>query len=100
MSATARKARFLGLSRAASAFAMSPRRVAHRLDVVAVGIEDERAVVVRMIMRADPWRAVVPAACRERRAIERINRRAVLGDNGHVHRLVEFACPGDPEIRL
>src|SRR5262249_38358736 len=40
----------------------SGRRVANRLDIVAVGIEHEGAVVVRMIVRPHPRRAVVLAA--------------------------------------
>jgi hypothetical protein len=39
--------------------------VADRLDVVAVGIEHEGAVVIGVIMRADPGRAVVASAGRE-----------------------------------
>jgi hypothetical protein len=40
--------------------------VADRLDIVAVGIEHEGAVIVRMIMRADAGRAVVAAAGSDR----------------------------------
>jgi len=39
------------------------RRVAHRFDVVTVGIEHERAVIARMIMLTDARRAVVAPAC-------------------------------------
>jgi hypothetical protein len=41
--------------------------MAHGLDVVAVGIEDEGAVVGRVVMRADAGAAVVARAGGERR---------------------------------
>src|SRR5215213_4007619 len=46
------------------------------LDVVAVGIEDERAVVALVVVRADPGRAVVGAARVDRGAPESIDVRA------------------------
>lgn len=36
--------------------------VVHRFDVVAVGIENESAIIVRVIMRSHSRRTVVPAA--------------------------------------
>src|SRR5882762_9078547 len=45
-----------------------------RFDVVAVGIEHKSTVVIGVIVRADAWGAVVLAACRKRRTVERIDR--------------------------
>ena len=74
--------------------------MADRLDIVPVGIEREGAVIVRMIMRADAGRTVVPAAGRECGLVECIDRRAVLGDDGDVNGPVQAAFAADPEIRL
>ena len=60
------------------------------------GIEHERAVVVRMIVRANARRAVVLAAGSDRRGMERIDRRAVVGENGDVH---GFSSPPSPPIQ-
>src|SRR5271170_5637634 len=46
----------------------SLRSVTDGLDIVTVGIEHERAVIVRMVMRPKPGRAVVFAAGSQRRA--------------------------------
>src|SRR5215210_3035682 len=51
--------------------------VADGLDVVALGIEDERAVVRLVVMRPEPRRAVVRAARSEGRLVEGIYRGAV-----------------------
>ena len=51
--------------------------VADGLDVVAVGIEDEGAVVVLVVVVADPGRAVVGPAGGERGRVERVHRRPV-----------------------
>src|SRR5262245_33179452 len=75
-------------------------RVAHRLDVVAVGIEHEGAVIVRVIVRSQPRRAVVLAARRERRTIEGVDGGAVLGGESDVQAAFEHAAAADPEIRL
>ena len=56
----------------------------HRLDVVAIGIEHEGTVVIRMIMRAQARRAVVPAAGRDGGAIERVDLGAGLRREGDV----------------
>src|SRR4029079_14728370 len=48
--------------------------VGHRLDPVAVGIEDERRIVIRRVLRTEPRRAVVAPAARERRAVKCIHR--------------------------
>ena len=52
--------------------------MADRFDIVAVGIEDERAIVIRMILRAQAGCTVVLAADGDGRAIKRLDGRAVL----------------------
>jgi len=52
-------------------------RVTDRLDAMAVGIEHEGAVIVGVILRPEPRRAVVAPAGGERRRMERAHRRAV-----------------------
>jgi hypothetical protein len=49
------------------------------LDVVAVGVEDERAVVARRVVGADARPAVVGAARGERRRVEGVDLRAGVG---------------------
>jgi thiamine pyrophosphate-dependent acetolactate synthase large subunit-like protein len=49
------------------------RRVTDSLDVVAIGIEDIRAVVVRAVDLAHSRCAVVDSACFERRDVERVD---------------------------
>src|SRR5687767_14744524 len=78
----------------------SRRRMADRLDVMAVGIEHEGRVIIRMVVRPQPRRAVVPAAGRQRRAMERVYGGAILGHDRDMQRLLELALAADPEIRL
>src|SRR5436190_10996495 len=49
---------------------LSPAAVDHRLDPVAVGIEDEGCIVIRRVLRPQPRWAVVAAAAGERCAME------------------------------
>ena len=58
--------------------------VADGLDVVAVGVEDEGAVVVGVVHGADAGRAVVLAAGGDRGLVEGVDLRAVLGAEGDV----------------
>ncbi len=46
----------------------------HRLDIVAVGIEDEGTVVTGMIVRSQSGGAVVAATCEQGFAMERVDR--------------------------
>src|SRR5262245_24441714 len=54
------------------------RAVADRLDVVPVGIEDEGAVVARVVLGARARCAVVSPACRQRQAVENADAGPVL----------------------
>jgi len=74
--------------------------VADRFDVVAVGIEYEGAVVVGVILRAQPRPAVVLAAGGDGGAIEGVDGGAVLGGDGDVNAAIEAALVADPEIGL
>src|SRR3954451_13281073 len=76
------------------------RRVANRLDVVAVRVEHEGAVIGRVIMRPNAGRPVVAPARRDRRLVELVHRGAVLCQDRDMHRLVQRALAADPEIRL
>src|SRR5947207_12601161 len=60
------------------------RLVADGLDVVAVGVEHERAVVA-LVVPAQARRAVVGAAGGEARGVERVNGRPVLARERDVH---------------
>ena len=76
------------------------RRVAHRLHIVAVGIEHERSVVARMVVRAQPGRAVVCASGRQRGAVEGVDGGAVPGRNCDVQHAVQPSFSAYPEVRL
>jgi hypothetical protein len=66
----------------------SPWRVADRLDVVAVQVEDESAVVVRMVLRPQAWRPIVPATGPQGGLVESAHRGPTLDHEGDVHRRV------------
>jgi hypothetical protein len=74
--------------------------VTHGLDVVAVGIEHERTVIVRVIARAQAGRAIVLAACGERRAMEGVDGRPIVGVDRNMQNALEPSLAADPEIRL
>ena len=74
--------------------------MAHRLDIVAVGIEHEGAVIVRVIVRPQSRRAVILAAGRERGAMEGVDRGAALGGDRDMQDALEPAFAADPEVRL
>ena len=74
--------------------------MADSFDVVAVWITNESAVVVRVIDRPEPWRAVARAAGCERRRIEAVNRCAICREKGDMHARLD-PCPArNPKIRL
>src|SRR4029079_16069786 len=71
-----------------------------RLDVVAIGVEHEGAVVVRMILRTQDGCAIVAGAGRECRAIKSVDGTAGIGGDRNVQRGLEPAFAADPEIGL
>jgi hypothetical protein len=73
--------------------------VAHRLDVVAVGVEHERTVVARVVDLAHARRAVVAAARGHRGVVERADVAAALGAERDVDLVGGFA-DADPEVGL
>src|SRR5258708_40095434 len=74
--------------------------MAYRLDVVAVGIEHEGAVVIRVVVRPQPRRAVILAAGGERRTVEGVDRCAIIGGDRDVQDALNPALATDPEIRI
>ena len=72
--------------------------MANDLDVVAVAIEDEGAVIVRMILRPQSWPSVVASARGYCGIIERFHGGAIWCGKSNVGRHHGFA-PADPEIR-
>ena len=79
---------------------LSRRRVTHRLDIVAIGIEHKGAVVVRMIVGAQPRRAIVAGAGGKCRAIKGVDGAAIVGGDRNVQRGLEPTFAADPEIGL
>src|SRR4029453_6954962 len=75
-------------------------RVADGFDVVAVGIEHECAVIVRVVVRANTGSAVVAAAGRHGCLIKSVHRGTVLRHDRDMERLVQPAFAADPEIGL
>src|SRR5918996_1172240 len=71
--------------------------VAEGLDVVSVRIEDVRRVVVLPVLRAETGRPVVPSARGDRRFVERVDHRRVVGLEPDVRVAWSIARP-DPEI--
>src|SRR5450755_550485 len=76
------------------------RRVTDRFDVVPVGIQHKRAIVVRMVLRPEPRTAVVLTAGRHRRAVEGLDLRVRFGAERHVYRRNVRLVLADPEVGL
>src|SRR5919107_1008685 len=77
---------------------ISGRRVTDGLDVVAVGVEHERAVVVRVVDLTHARLAVVGAARRQGGRVEGVDGLAVLDPEGHVDAALRSAVAlADPE---
>ena len=74
--------------------------MAHRLDIVPIRIEHEGSVVVRVVLRPEPRRAVVHASRLERRPVKRVDSGARLRDEGDVQRALQGGARANPEIRL
>ena len=76
-------------------------READRLDIVTVGIQHERAVVRRTVLRPRTGPAVVAPAGLHRRFVEFAYRRAILRQNRHVRKAVRDAfAVADPDSSL
>jgi hypothetical protein len=72
-------------------------RVTDRFDVVAVEVDHVAAVVALVVMRPEPWRAVIRSSCGERSGVERVDRRPIGGREGKVQRCRRFAL-SDEEV--
>ena len=73
------------------------------LDVVAVGVEQERGVVaarlVRAVLLADTGRAVVSVSRLDTDSVERVNLLARVRDEGHVDGAARLLVARDHEVR-
>lgn len=78
--------------------ALGLRRVADRLDVVPVGIEDEGPVVRRMVLLSNPRRAVVPAPGGQAGFVEGVDDVPISTAEGQVHRFRPRLPVPDPEL--
>src|SRR5258708_5362203 len=78
----------------------SRRAVADGFYIVAVRIEDEGAVIGRMVLRPQARRAVVGAAGGYRGAMEGVDRGPVLGRESHMEMAFQPLRLGDPEEGL
>ncbi len=76
------------------------RPMAGRLDVVSVGADDERPVVVGVIDLTDTRNPVVPCSRRQRGSMERIDCRATVRRKADVHRKLRFGTFAKPERRV
>src|SRR2546430_16844102 len=74
-----------------------PQPVTNRLDVVAVRIKDERAVIIFVIMRAQPRLPVIPSPGCERSLVKLVHGFPVLGDEGDVAAGLRSLSQADPE---
>jgi hypothetical protein len=70
------------------------------LDIVAVGVKHEGAVIMLVVERAQAGRAVVGGARRDRRGMERVDLLARLGAEGEMDARRRLAGIGEPEERL
>jgi topoisomerase IA-like protein len=76
------------------------RLMTHGLDVVAVRIEDEGAVIVLVVVGPRTRRAIVAAARLHRGAVERIDLGARLRSEGDMRSALGLRASADPEERL
>lgn len=74
--------------------------MADGFDVVAVGIEDERTVIVGVIVRPNAGRAIVTAAGGERRPMESVDPLPAVTSKSDMHRRLVARRLMDPEGRV
>jgi len=74
--------------------------VTNRFDVVAIRIENESAIVVRMIVRTKPGRAVVDAAGCKRRPVKFVDDFPAFGREGYMCTCLRCITLTDPEESL
>ena len=64
---------------------------------MAIRIKDERAVIIFVIMRAQPWLPVIPSPGCERSLVKLVHGFPVLGDEGDVAAGLRSLSQADPE---
>src|SRR5262245_4972703 len=89
----------IACSRTLAFIARSGCRVAHGLYVVTVGVEDECAVIRRVIHRSHAGLAVVFTARRHCRGVERVHLGARVGGERDVRLVISRVARGEPELR-
>jgi len=72
--------------------------VTYGFDVVTIGTNDKRSIVVRVINHADAWRPIVLSSCPQGGLVERPHLRTVLGGKRDVHRLLRTITGTEPEL--
>src|SRR5881398_64486 len=72
--------------------------VVHGLDVAAVGIEHERPVIARMIVRPGAGRSVVAPAALQRSGMESIDELPSSGGESDVYVALDRLAAPEPEI--
>src|SRR6202171_2681932 len=92
--------RSLAVRRADAGSGLRLLAVANRFDVVAIGIKDERPIVVFVIMRAQPRWPVVLSPGRERRPVKLVHGFPVLRGEGDVGAGLRSVSQADPEERF
>ena len=58
----------------------------HRFDIVSIWRNDKGGVVIGVVIRPQPWRAVILASGGQRRVPEGVNLLAALGAKGDMQR--------------
>jgi hypothetical protein len=74
--------------------------MADGFDVVTVRIENERRVLMPVIVRTQPRLAIVPPAGRDSRLMEGVDPRPIRGGEGDVKLGQGLSEAVDPEVRL
>src|SRR5512136_1295078 len=88
------------IARGHDAGRFSLRQMADSLDIVAVSIEHEGAVIIGVIFGPKAWRPIVGAARLKRGMIEGIDRGPALSGEGHMQGPARLAALSDPEERF
>src|ERR1700730_11336094 len=79
---------------------LSLRQVANGLDIVAVRIEDERTIVIGMVIWAYSWLSIVPAAGGDRCIMKLVDGCAIRRRKGDMGTCLRGLSPPDPEEGL
>lgn len=72
--------------------------MAYRLYVVVIEIDNERSVVVRMVLGTDSRCSIVPSSSSYGSLVEGVDCSSILGDEGDVELGVFYWCFSEPEF--